>query len=48
MLNMINDGYTDFIETGPGNVLKGLLKRTDRNASCELCGTVEQIESMGE
>jgi len=48
MLNMINDGYTDFIETGPGNVLKGLLKRTDRNASCELCGTVEQMESMGE
>ena len=48
MVNMIADGYTDFIETGPGSVLKGLLKRTDRNASCELCGTVEQLESFGE
>jgi len=47
MLNMIADGHTDFIEVGPGNVLKGLLKRTDRNASCELCGTVEQLESFG-
>jgi len=48
MLNMIADGFRDFIETGPGNVLKGLLKRTDRNAVCELCGTAEQLESFGE
>jgi len=48
MTNMIADNYDDFIEAGPGNVLKGLLKRTDRNASCEPCGTVEQLESLGE
>jgi len=48
IVNMIADGHNDFFEVGPGNVLKGLLKRTDRSASCELCGTVEQLESFGE
>ena len=48
MANMIADGLNNFIETGPGNVLKGLLKRTDRDASCELCGTVEHLESFGD
>lgn len=46
--NMIADGYSDFIETGPGSVLKGLLKRIDKNAVCELCGTTEQLESFGD
>ncbi len=45
---MIADSHNDFVEVGPGNVLKGLLKRTDRSASCVLCGTVEQLESFGE
>jgi [acyl-carrier-protein] S-malonyltransferase len=48
IVNMVGDGHTEFIEAGPGNVLKGLLKRTDRNASCEICGTVEHLESFGE
>ncbi|MFW5758951.1 MAG: ACP S-malonyltransferase, partial [Bacteroidota bacterium] len=31
MLNMIEDGATKFIEVGPGKVLQGLIKKTDRN-----------------
>jgi len=45
--NMIKDGFTDFVEVGPGQVLKGLNRRIDRDASCESCGTVEQLESFG-
>ncbi|MFA6635374.1 MAG: [acyl-carrier-protein] S-malonyltransferase, partial [Bacteroidales bacterium] len=32
--NMINDGATEFIEVGPGNVLQGLIKKisSDVNA----------------
>lgn len=29
--NMINDGATSFTEVGPGNVLRGLVKKVDRN-----------------
>jgi [acyl-carrier-protein] S-malonyltransferase len=46
--NMIHDGFDSFIEAGPGNVLKGLLKRIDRNAHCDLCGTVEEVNNFGE
>jgi len=45
---MVNDNHRDFIEVGPGKVLKGLLKRIDRDSSCDLCGTVEQIEILGD
>ena len=30
MQNMIADGATEFVEVGPGNVIRGLLKRIDR------------------
>src|SRR5690606_8909337 len=33
--NMITDGATKFIEVGPGNVLKGLVKKIDASAETE-------------
>jgi [acyl-carrier-protein] S-malonyltransferase len=33
--NLISQGYTNFYEIGPGRVLRGLMKRTDRSATCQ-------------
>ncbi len=43
--NMIADGYDTFYETGPGKVLQGLLKRTDRNFQCQTMGKAEELSN---
>lgn len=48
MLNMIADNYKDFVEVGPGKVLKGLLKRNDRECECLLCDTADQLDMVAE
>ena len=35
MQQMINDGATNFVEVGPGNVLQGLMRKIDRNVTTE-------------
>jgi [acyl-carrier-protein] S-malonyltransferase len=35
MRYLIQQGFTHFYEVGPGRVLRGLLRRIDRNVSCE-------------
>ena len=46
MEKMITDGFAEFNEIGPGKVLKGLLKRINRQIPCREIGTVEAIESL--
>lgn len=41
--NMVKDGVTDFIETGSGKVLSGLVKRINREVSISQCGTVDDL-----
>ena len=35
---LLADGYSNFYEVGPGRVLRGLLRRIDRKASCTNVG----------
>ncbi len=45
--NMITDGYSEFLEVGPGKVLTGLGKRIDRSVSCRAIGKVEDVSNCG-
>ncbi|MFH1144478.1 MAG: ACP S-malonyltransferase [Candidatus Eisenbacteria bacterium] len=39
-------GPAEFLEIGPGQVLKGLLRATDRDASCRTLGTAEEVRAF--
>ncbi len=45
--NMAKDGFENFVEVGPGKVLKGLHKRINRDLDCQTCGTVEELNTFG-
>ena len=36
MRYLIGQGFDQFYEVGPGRVLRGLLRRIDRNVSCQM------------
>lgn len=44
--NMINDGFGKFIEVGPGKVLRGLIKRIDKNVELEGVSNSEDIKRI--
>lgn len=44
--NMIADGATVFYEVGPGNVLTGLLKRTNKEVPGRTVGTREELAQL--
>jgi [acyl-carrier-protein] S-malonyltransferase len=41
--NMLDDGFDEFVEIGPGKVLQGLVKRIDRSAKTFGIETFEQL-----
>jgi [acyl-carrier-protein] S-malonyltransferase len=46
VVNMIADGAAKFYEIGPGNVLQGLIKRIDKNVTCECIGKVAELDKI--
>ena len=44
--NMIGDGFTEFVEVGPRNVLQGLMKRINKEVGCKLVGKVEDLDQL--
>lgn len=48
MRYMINEGTDIFIEVGPGRVLRGLLKRIDRNAVCLGIDRADDLDKLDE
>lgn len=44
--NMIADGFEEFIEVGPKNVLQGLLKRINREVECKTVGSWEDLNQF--
>ncbi len=46
--NMNRDGFTAFVEVGPGKVLNGLIKKISKDAVVANAGDVESIKQVGE
>ncbi|NOX59164.1 MAG: ACP S-malonyltransferase [Planctomycetes bacterium] len=48
MERLIADGYESFVEIGPNRVLKGLMRKINRNAKTVNIGTIEDIRKQEE
>lgn len=46
IINMISDGFHQFMEVGPKNVLQGLLKRINNEVECKLVDTLEDLNQF--
>ena len=46
MQRLVSENITKAFEIGPGSVLKGLMRRIDRNVSVQTAGTMEDIEKL--
>ncbi len=44
---MIQLGPDGFVEIGPGQVLRGLLRQIDRGLSCRTVGTADEVQALG-
>jgi [acyl-carrier-protein] S-malonyltransferase len=40
------NGYTSFIEVGPGKVLRGLVRRIDKTLACQGSGDLESLKKI--
>lgn len=45
--HILDDGFEQYIEAGPGSVLSGLWKSFHRKVRCQPAGTLEAIEKIG-
>lgn len=46
MQRLVSEGATQALEIGPGSVLKGLMRRIDRQVTVSEAGTIESIEKL--
>ena len=46
IINMSENGVTNFIEIGPGKVLTGMVKRTIKNANCFSINSITDIKNL--
>ena len=46
IINMSNEGITNFVEIGPGKVLTGMVKRTIKGANCFSINTIADIKKF--
>ena len=48
IINMSNEGITNFVEIGPGKVLTGMVKRTIKGANCFSINTIADITDLND
>ena len=46
IINISNEGVSNFVEIGPGKVLTGMVKRTVKNANCFSINSVADIKNL--
>ena len=46
IINISNEGVSNFVEIGPGKVLTGMVKRTVKNAKCFSINSVDDIKNL--
>ena len=46
IINISNEGVSNFVEIGPGKVLTGMVKRTVKNANCFSINSVDDIKNL--
>ena len=46
IINISNEGVSNFVEIGPGKVLTGMVKRTVKNTNCFSINSLDDIKNL--
>ena len=46
IINISDEGVSNFVEIGPGKVLVGMVKRTINNANCFSINSIDDIKNL--
>ena len=46
IINISNEGVSNFVEIGPGKVLTGMVKRTVKNVNCFSINSIDDIKNL--